>query len=222
MRNIYLYCEGQTEEMFINEILYPYFTNLNIWVRPIVCTTKRTKSAKYRGGVSDYQKIRSELCCLCKQHHNELVTTMFDYYAMPSNTPSIDCSDPDVYRRINIIEEAITHDVGQSNCFFGLMLHEFESLLFSRPEAFAAVADSTTVQKIVEIREGAISPEHINNSFETAPSKRLEQLMPNYAKVKNGIIISKEIGIDCMLAQCKHFKEWIDRIRICVESERVI
>lgn len=25
MKNVYIYCEGPTEESFINEILYPYF-----------------------------------------------------------------------------------------------------------------------------------------------------------------------------------------------------
>ena len=30
MKNVYIYCEGPTEESFINEILYPYFFNVNI------------------------------------------------------------------------------------------------------------------------------------------------------------------------------------------------
>ena len=28
MKNVYIYCEGPTEESFINEILYPYFLNI--------------------------------------------------------------------------------------------------------------------------------------------------------------------------------------------------
>ena len=48
MKNVYIYCEGQTEEAFINEILYPYFIKMDIAVYPIVCTTKRTTSRKYR------------------------------------------------------------------------------------------------------------------------------------------------------------------------------
>ena len=56
MLNVYIYCEGPTEESFINEVLYPYFFNIGIFVFPIVCTTKRTALMKYRGGVSDYNK----------------------------------------------------------------------------------------------------------------------------------------------------------------------
>ena len=36
MKNVYIYCEGPTEESFINEILYPYFFNNEIVVYPII------------------------------------------------------------------------------------------------------------------------------------------------------------------------------------------
>jgi hypothetical protein len=101
------------------------------------------------------------------------------------------------------------------NLFFGLMLHEFEGILFSKPEAFSTIADSNIVEEIIKIRECFLTPEHINNSQETAPSKRLEKLFPNYPKVKNGIIISKQIGIDTLLTECKHFANWIRKIREC-------
>lgn len=63
------------------------------------------------------------------------------------------------------------------------------------------------------MRDEAISPEHINNSPETAPSKRLEALIPNYAKVKNGALISKNIGIDILLKECKHFAKWVEKMK---------
>lgn len=52
MKTIYIYCEGPTEESFINTVLYPYFFDLGIYVRPIVCETRRDANRKYRGGVS--------------------------------------------------------------------------------------------------------------------------------------------------------------------------
>ena len=213
MKMIYILCEGQTEEAFINEVLCPYFANLMIFINPIICTTKRTPAKKFKGGVSDYNKIKNELVILCKQHKNEIVTTMFDYYAMPSNTPNIACSEVDIYKRMELIEEAINKDIGLSNCFFNLMLHEFEGMLFSSPDAFIKITDQKTVEKIQKIRDEAISPEHINNSPATAPSKRLEALIPNYAKVKNGALLSKNIGIDTLLRECKHFADWVEKIR---------
>lgn len=212
MKNVYILCEGQTEESFVNEVLYFYFLNVGIAVRPIVCTTKRTPSKKYKGGIADYVKVKKELILLCKSHGNEYVTTMFDYYAMPADTPGIDNQDPDVYRRIKTIEKAINDDVGMNNCSFHFMLHEFEGILFSNPSSFGLVADGKTVEKIQQIRDSFSTPEHINNSPETAPSKRLEQLIPNYAKVRNGAILSKDMGIDVIMRQCRHFQEWISSI----------
>lgn len=29
MKNVYIYCEGQTEESFINEVLSPHFYNID-------------------------------------------------------------------------------------------------------------------------------------------------------------------------------------------------
>lgn len=212
MKNVYIYCEGPTEESFVNKILYPHFFNLDIAVYPIICTTKRMTSQKFKGGVRDYSKIKKELSALCKQHPNEYVTTMFDYYAMPSNTPGIDCDDPDLDGRIKKIEEIIDRDIGLANCKFHFMLHEFEGILFSNPDSFKLIADEDIVQKIQEIRDAYPTPEHINNSPETAPSKRLSALIPNYAKIINGTLLSANMGIDIIMRECPHFREWIHSI----------
>ena len=212
MLNVYIYCEGPTEESFINEVLYPYFFNIGIFVFPIVCTPKRTALMKYRGGVSDYNKIKQELTNICKSHRHEYVTTMFDYYGMPENTPEIGLQDPDIFERIEKIETAINQDIGQENCMFHLMLHEFEGILFSDPQSFASIAEQDVVDEIRAIRDSYPTPEHINNSPETAPSKRLKGLIPNYAKIRNGTLISKEIGIDKIMEECPHFRSWIERI----------
>lgn len=217
MKNVYIYCEGPTEESFINEILYPYFFNLNIIARPIIHTTKRTPTRKFKGGVSDYRKIKKELIMLCKSHPNEYVTTMFDYYAMPGNTPGIDCNDPDPQTRIHRIEAIIDSDIGQPNCKFHFALHEFEGMLFSKPGSFGIIADGDVVQKIQAIRDSYPTPEHINNSPETAPSKRLEALIHNYAKVRNGTLLSKDMGIGPILEQCPHFHEWVQSISAWAE-----
>lgn len=212
MKNLYIYCEGQTEEAFVNEILYPYFLNVEICVYPIICSTKRRLNKKFKGGVTNYEKIRSELKAICRQHKNELVTTMFDYYGMPADTPSIECSEVDLLKRMEFIEDAIGSDIDEQNCVFHLMLHEFEALLFSEPQVFFLIGGEAAVKAIQEICNNYETPEHINNSVETAPSKRIEKIIPNYAKVKNGVLLSQDIGIDKMMAACPHFKKWIERI----------
>lgn len=213
MKNVYIYCEGQTEEAFINEVLCPYLLNFNIYAQPIICSTKRTPTQKYKGGAVNYEKIKRELPMLCKMHRNEIVTTMFDYYGMPQNTPAIDSSELDIYKRIEIIEQAINSDLNQTNLFFNLMLHEFEGILFSKPQSFGIIADDNIVAALQVMKDEAISPEHINNSRETAPSKRILKLIPDYAKVKNGVLVSKDIGINTIITECKHFANWIEKIK---------
>ena len=212
MTYVYILCEGQTEESFINNVLSPYFENMSIYITPIICETKRTASKKYKGGVSTYDKIRSELLMLSRNKEC-IITTMFDYYAMPKDTPGIACTEIDIYKRIHIIEDAINQDIDQENCFAYLMLHEFEALLFSSPKSFEAVGGPIIIKSVQKIRNSYQTPEHINNSPDTAPSKRLEAIIPNYPKVKNGSILSKEMGIDTILHECKHFESWINKIK---------
>lgn len=219
MKNVYIYCEGQTEESFINKIMYPCFLNMGIFVYPIICTTKRTPKQKFKGGVNDYEKIKKELIMICKDHSNEQVTTMFDYYAMPENTPGIYLQNPDVHERIEEIEAKINEDIGQRNCMFHFMVHEFESVLFSKPESFEIIANKIVVDSIQGIKNNFPSPEHINNSPSTAPSKRLIELIPNYAKVRNGTLLSKDMGIDIIMEECPHFKKWILKIKEFAQIE---
>lgn len=85
-------------------------------------------------------------------------------------------------------------------------------MLFSNPTSFGVIAGEDVVEKIQEAKDSATTPEHINNSPETAPSKRLEALIPGYAKVKNGSILSQDMGIDVIMENCKHFSDWIKKI----------
>ena len=99
MKQVFIYCEGQTEEGFINNVLSPYFAQMEIYVTPIIHKTKRTPTGAYKGGVSRYEAIRRELEILC-QTPNVLVTTMFDNYQMQTGTTAIDSNQPAIYKRL--------------------------------------------------------------------------------------------------------------------------
>jgi hypothetical protein len=53
------------------------------------------------------------------------------------------------------------------------------------------------------------SPEDINDSPETAPSKRILAAMSGYQKTFHGPLIACDIGIDPMRAACPHFDQWL-------------
>lgn len=213
MKNIYIYCEGQTEEAFVNELITPYFLNRGFFIYPIICITKQSKGRKYKGGVSSYQKIKNELTKIAKGHPHEHVTTMFDFYGMPDDTPGIGLTEPDLYKKISFIEARINEDIGAVNCHFHFMVHEFEGLLFSDTKAFETIAEESVVNALSEMRSQFPNPEYINTSVETAPSKRILNVIPNYGKVRHGAILSQQIGIDRMMEECPHFRSWIEQMK---------
>lgn len=170
-------CEGQSEESFIKKILTPYLEPQGIYIKPIVL-----------GGVSHYARIRKELKNLGKDSSARL-TTMLDYYKLPQDVPGVSRytgekkAEPETIAAD--IERQIWEDLNQElSCieFFPyIQMHEYEALLFSDINGFyktemkpAAIAE---LEK--EVKKFP-TPEHINNSEQTAPSKRILRVYPYY------------------------------------------
>lgn len=78
MNTLYILCEGQSEETFINKVLAPYFQSSNLHIIPIITKT----SANAKGGGLKYSRIRKEILNLLNRKQ-AFVSTFFDYYALP-------------------------------------------------------------------------------------------------------------------------------------------
>lgn len=90
------------------------------------------------------------------------------------------------------------------------MMHEFEGLLFSDPEGLACGIDRLDLMHTFKaIRSKFDSPEHINDSVTTAPSKRILSLHPAYAKVTDGTLAALEVGLHTMRQACPLFDGWL-------------
>jgi len=213
MMNLYIYCEGQTEESFIRHVLQDRLAEKNIFVTPIIATTKRTGLRKYSGGTVPYNKLRTEIKNLCA-NKAFYTTTMFDYYALPQDVPGrknpIGAS---IYEKAAHVESEWQKDIGEANFIPNVIMHEFEGMLFSEPDRFSYVdARPMKLKEVQAIREQFETPEHINDSASTAPSKRIIDIYPEYDKVLHGTQIAIDIGYDSILKQCKHFCQWIHRL----------
>ena len=138
---------------------------------------------------------------------------MLDYYGLSGKMPGENHDVNDLIRRIEVIESNVDQDLGLSNCFFNLMVHEFEAILFSNTDEFRLLTDDPTVSRIQAIRTAYPSPEFIDDFPETAPSKRIESLIPTYKKAADGILLAERIGIDRIMRECPHFRAWIGKIR---------
>ena len=208
MTRVYVFCEGQTEEAFVKDVLLPHFERIEIWLYPIVVSNRSGS----RGGAVSYGQIRQQVESKCKQDSTSWVTTMLDFYGLPKDFPSM-TTPGDSMTRARSVEQAFQHDVGQRNFIAYILRHEYEGLLFSKPAAFGEwFDDAKVVDRLLGIRNSFASPEHINDNQATAPSKRILKLCNSYQKVSHGALIAIDIGLDTIRQECPHFDTWIKRI----------
>lgn len=178
------------------------------------------------GGMLSYTQAKNDLAIWIKQaadNKNEIhyFTTMFDLYTLPDEFPG--CKDvadqTDKYQQVQTIEEAFAQDIHHNHFIPYIQLHEFEALVFcgldklleDYPKCNKEVKE---LKKVLDSYNG--NPEEINNSPRTASSKRITQALNekyNYNKPKSGTTVTKAIGIDNLRLQCRHFDEWIKKLK---------
>ena len=213
MRRLIIIVEGDTEKEFVDKILFPFLSQNGIHV--ISCY----KITKTGGGLTNYEHLRKDLLKAVYED-NVLVTTLVDFYALPSNFPKYEEAKEiiDKNDRLTFLENAIIEDI-QGKHYLPhflpyIQLHEFEALTFTSINGFQNYfseeeADFDGLKKVINTFE---NPEDINESKESAPSKRLKNLVPSYNKIVDGNGIISANGIDLVLQKCVRFHSWIERI----------
>lgn len=94
-----------------------------------------------------------------------------------------------------------------------VVMHEFEGLLFSDCAAFGrGIGQPNLEPKFQQIRDQFETPEHINDSPITAPSKRVEGIFPGYEKPLLGTLAVLEIGLARLRSECPHFAGWLNKL----------
>lgn len=220
MKKIIVVCEGQTEQAFINELLYPILWPRGVFVEPRLIST----SPAAKGGALSGQRVIRYLRNTLRERQDIYVTTFFDLYALPRDFPgwtgSSEVSDP-LERATEIETELHAAVVRESGCsperfFPHIQPYEFEALLFSDLTAFTRAEPEwrAFADKLSAVRRSVPSPEHINNGADTHPSARLQNLLrPSYSKVIHGVGVCSYIGIDSLRAECRHFDGWFAHIK---------
>lgn len=214
-KKILILVEGQTELGFIKHVLSAY-VGKNIQLVPTIHTTKIVKSGtNFKGGVTTYHRIEKEIFNLLADSSACAVTTMFDYYGLPHDFPGFWDKTGNCYEQIMQLEKAFADKVANNKFVPYIQLHEFEALLFSAPEVIDKIMSGKqlTNSNLKKIRENYRTPEDINDDPITAPSKRIEGEYSDYQKTLHGQTISEEIGITKIMQECKHFGEWIQKIK---------
>lgn len=214
--------EGQTEERFVKQTLSSYLGQFNISTNVRCVLTSKDKKKCYRGGLISYKKAKNDIITWLKEDDNPdaRFTTMFDLYALPNDFPKFEEAKKymDPYKRVKLLEDAFREDINDHRFFPYIQLHEFEALILSKPEMlqYEYFEHENSINKLVELIKEKGNAELINDKPETAPSKRITKLIPEYEcnKVIVGATIADMIGIEWLMCNCKHFKDWLDKIKV--------
>lgn len=194
--------EGETEEGFVNRVLAEHLHLKGVDPRPVL--------PHGRGGDISIDRLAPEIVKLIRSF--DFVTSLVDFYAFKEK----ENATPDALeQRINqAVSSRIHQSWDESQVFAYVQRHEFESLLFSNPSCFSAIENISngTLDRLQEIRRQFATPEDINDSPTTAPSKRIAQLIPHYNKRLHGPDVAMETGLDLIRKECVRFNEWLTRL----------
>lgn len=227
---IHVLCEGQTEQGFVEEVLRPYLQEKGVaGVKGILITTNKKKNA--RGGMLTYNHALTDLNLLQLtkvdgDYERHIFTTMFDLYALPDDFPGFEKGKTigDPYAKVDSLEKDFADAINDKRFIPYIQLHEFEALLFCGIEHIASLYPGCEKRcaQLTEDLQRIGNPELINNSPDTAPSKRIIKAIEgekkkhyNYNKPKTGKFVTKNIGIDELRSKCRHFSEWIEKLICC-------
>ena len=91
-------------------------------------------------------------------------------------------------------------------------------MVFSSANSFESLFEDNemNIKGIREVIAAFSNPEDINDSAETAPSKRMQKLIPGCNKVAYGISLIEYTGIETILQKCPHFREWIEKLKTAI------
>jgi hypothetical protein len=174
VKRVYVIVEGATEESFVKGPLAEA-----LWPRSVLLTPIILGVPGHKGGRTNYARVRKDLLRQLKQDPGAHCSTMIDFYALGDGYPGTPTpegmSQIDKVRRI---ERAIQNDIRREipelrpdlRMIPYLSLHEYESLLFSDPAAFAeALRRPDLAARLQGVREHFPTPEDINDGPQTAP-----------------------------------------------------
>lgn len=188
--NVDIICEGKTESYFVKLVLGKYFSKFNIFLKLYDL-----------GGNVTTEKIVKYL----KRSKSTIKTTLVDFYGYKnSNGKSAD----------ELETEISSYFCGNFYIFPYIQMHEIEALWFSNIDKIAQKmnASNKQLEKLQTIIALYPNPEDINNSKETAPSKRLESIFVGYDKPSDGAKIAQEIPVELYMEKCPRFRKWIENI----------
>jgi hypothetical protein len=221
--------EGQTEQTFVHDHLALHLGGfgINMWAQ-------LPGRVARRGGVRPWDQVRGDILRTLRGRRGRICTTMFDFYAMPTDWPGrTDAAGMSLEQKSLCVERALLDDlVAKAGHDFRpelfipyVQVHEFEALLFAdvgrMAQTLAPVCDTPQDRlhaRFQEIVREAGQAEAINDNYETSPSRRIVGLVPGYRKPLFGPIVAGRIGMDVLRTACPHFGGWLQHLEALADD----
>jgi hypothetical protein len=217
MTRLHVICEGPTEETFVYEVLSEWFVPKGIYLYPSLIG-----KPGHKGGNLKFQRLLIDLRGRLLGDKTAYCTTFFDFYGLSSDFPGKEGArnKPNIVEKSQCVIQSLTERLksklgGEPLRRFipYVQMHEFEGLLFSEPEILAqGINRIDLAARFRAIRNLFNSPEEIDDSPVTAPSKRILDLFPAYDKPVYGSLAALEIGLAAIRRECALFNGWLERI----------
>ena len=198
--------EGQTELSFVNQVLAKCLLQLHIDTRAVLIG--RGGGRQGGGGVSVVRlaETMSEL-----YWSFDAVTSLVDFYGFERKGSATVCELEAKIR--DRVHKNIRRGWDKRKVLPYVQQHEFEALLFADVAAFRSIGvDEVVIRRLQDVRSQFDTPEHINDHRDTAPSKRILQVVPGYKKATQGGIVGAAIGLEKMRSACPRFGAWLGRL----------
>ncbi len=228
---LFVIVEGQTENAFLTRFLGSHLSSIGIDLHcPIVRTGGGRGGVKYLSCPDLCEQIQRHL----KERRQPVVTTFFDYYGLPlseakgwgfivaakseTHIRGVDATAAQIEKGLH---QLVVSDMDFPNVkdrFIPyIQLHELEALYFAEPQKTAAVFESAiSVTQLEQIVSDCNGCERINDSQQTAPSKRIQALFPNYIKGRSdfahGPRIAEKLDLTIVRAACPRFDSWVKQL----------
>lgn len=208
--------EGQTEEAFVKTVLAPHLAKHEVFATPVTIATSRDATGrKAKGGGVNVDRVVSEVGRLLATHQDGYVSSLYDYYGFKGRQDG---------ETVEQLEKRIAERLrNPSNLICYVQLHEFEGLLLSDAQVVAHYFQVPELARLIDSALAAVdSPEQVNDSPETAPSKRLEKWTASAApallryskktKVRHGTVLAQRLTLETIRANCPRFNDWVQRL----------
>ncbi len=222
--NLFIYVEGQEEEMFVNRMLRNHLHQFGVVVqKPVLAATSFRIGDDAGpdvtvGGVTNYASIRDDIRSQFAAGDikaNDVLTTLIDLYALPGTFPGLSEASAQGMtgsNKASHVEHLWKAEIGHANFFPYIQVHEFESLILARASILKEYypEHSKGIDQLTKECSVFKTPEDINGSKATSPSHRILAHVPTYRKI-DGFRHLQGIGFSEIKAHCPRFKVWIEQ-----------